>query len=623
MPINCYPDDISLRFLKSDLKNYSWAALRQDASAAISVALLTIPQAMAYALLAGLPVSCGLLAAIYSSLIAAIFSSSRHLVAGPSNAMAILVQAGTAEILFTYFRDIGGYEKHFVAIQILTQLTLLIGILQVLAAACKLGRLTQFVSHSVIVGYIAGTAIAIVVNQFYTFLGISRMPGVHSLYERASYLMTHLHQAHIPTTLIGISCLFLLIIFKRVDKRIPGGVISIAYAGIVVYLMDFTFYSVGVGSGELEEQAVSTVMMVRDTGEVSGVVPNFAFPFFNPSIMNEMLPIAFALALLSMMETTSVAKSIAGSSGQRLSLNQDIFGIGLGNLISSLTGAMPVSGSPSRSSMNYSSGAQTRFAAVLNALFVAICIYAFGFLVTRIPLTALSALLLFSVTNIINLKQLLICLKATSSDAFVLWVTLLSCVFFSLDIAFYIGVALSITLYLKKAAIPQLVEYDIDATGELKNLEEGCSEMRKIRIIKVEGELFFGAADLFQATLKSIAEDDNTTRVIILQLKNARDIDATACLAIQQLDEFLKQSGRQLIACGITAPVWEVLSDSGVVEQLGKENLFVFDERHPHQFLQKALHRAQEFCASSVNKLSGPIQQPEALEMPIFDSRLI
>ena len=153
---------------------------------------------------------------------------------------------------------------------------------------------------------------------------------------------------------------------------------------------------------------------------------------------------------------------------------------------------------------------------------------------------------------------------------------------------------MSITLIVKKAAIPQLVEFTVDESGSLHSIAETQHEPRKIRFIKVEGELFFGAADLFQTTLKSITEDDTTTRVIILQLKNARDIDATACLALQQLYEYLKSSGRHLLGCGLTHQIWNVLSDSGMVELIGKNNLFIFDERHPQLSVQKAFQRAND-----------------------------
>jgi len=560
MALHYHFDDISFVSLKKDLKNYSIETLRQDCFAGISVALLTVPQAMAYALLAGLPISCGFFASIYAAIIAATFGSSRHLVVGPSNAIAILVQAGTSEVLFTYYRHVTGVERDIVAINILTQLVLMTAILQVLAAICKLGRLTQFVSHSVMVGYIAGSALAVIINQSFTFLGIPRMQGVHTFYERAVHLFSHLYQFHWPTALVGAGSFVLLVTLKRMSKKIPAAVITFVLAGLLVYWIDN--YLPDSGGEDLSRK----ILLVEDTGVVFDVIPPVGLPFFDIRLMNSLLPVSFALALLSILECISVAKSIAASSGQRLSVNQEIFGIGMGNLLACVIGSMPISGSPSRSGVNFASGAQTRFAAILNSCFVAVFLLLFGSLITKIPLASLAALLLVSVASIVNRQQFLLCMKATSSDGFVLWVTLLSCIFFSLDIAFYIGVVISIILYLKKAAIPQLVEYAINQKGELINLNTSHQpEQRSIRVIKVEGELFFGAADLFQTTLKAIAEDDTNVRVIILQLKNARDIDATACLAIQQLYGYLNKTGCHLLCCGITPQVWEVMSSSSTM----------------------------------------------------------
>ncbi len=593
-------DDLSFSPFKKDLESYSRATLRQDLLAGASVALLTVPQAMAYALLAGLPLYCGLFASVFSAIIAAIFGSSRHLVIGPSNAIAILVQGGTSQILFTYYRDLSGPDRELAAIAILTQLSLLIGILQILAAGFKLGRLTQFISHSVIIGYITGAALAVIVNQLFIFLGIPDMAGLHSLYEKGAYLVTHVHQSHWPTAAVGLGSLILLLFLKRLNRYLPAAAITLALAAVAVFLFDLSSYSNDSGFIDpYSDETLRKVMLVGDTGEVYEVIPSFEFSAFNTGIMNSLLPVAFALALLSIMETASVAKALAANSGQRLSINQEIFGLGLGNLMSSFITAMPVSGSPSRSAANYAYGAQTRFSAIFNAITVALIVIIFGNFVTRIPLAALAALLLVTAASIVNVKQFFLCLKATSADALVLWTTLLACIFFSLDMAFYIGVAISIIFYLKKAALPQLVEYDIDEAGDLVNLDPSQLQQHKtIRVIKVEGELFFGAADLFQSTLKTIAEDDTSTQVIILQLKNARDIDATTCLALQQLHEYLVNSGRQLIACGLTPAIWEVLSDSGIVEQLGKENLFIFEEKHPHLHMQKALQKAKEVIAS-------------------------
>lgn len=617
MSLSYFSDDISVLALKEEFKGYSFEAFRSDALAALTVALLTLPQAMAAALLAGLPLSSGLFAAIYSSILASLLGSSRQLIVGPSNAIAILIQAGTAEILYNHYRDLMGIDKELMAMQILTQLTFVTGFLQVLAAGCKLGRLTQFVSYTVIVGYIVGTACAMAITQAYILLGIEAMPGVHSLYERGAHLISHWNIIHIPTALVGFICLSILILLKRIDKRIPAALVCLICAGSAVYILqipsvsDFfeNLFSFG------GNQSIQKITLVEDSGELQGVFPRLELFSFNTGIMNQLLPISFAIALLSVMETVSVAKSIAAGTGQKLSINQEIFGIGSGNLLSSFIGAMPISGGAARSNLNYSSGAKTRLAGIMNAIFVAIMLLALGFFVTKIPLTAFAAILMITAVNLVNVKQFLVCMKATSADALVLWATILSCLFFSLDMAFYIGVIISIILYLKKAAIPQLVEYDFDKTGELINLDLSPAYKEKnIRFIKVEGELFFGAADLFQSTLKSITEDDDHTKVIILQLKNARDIDATSCLALQQLNNYLKSTKRHLIACGITPAMWEVLCDSGIIESFGKENLFVFDERQPHQYMLKALERAYELVD---DKPQDVVVEPEPEPMTI------
>ncbi len=603
------PDEVSLTCFRRDFERYSWAAFRADLLAGLSIAMLSVPQALAYALVAGLPVSAGLYASIFSAAIVSFFVSSRHLIVGPSNAIAILIQGGISGILFTYYRDVTGVEKETLVMQILTQLGLLVGLIQIIAAFLKLGRLTHFVSHSVIIGYITGVALALVINQLFPLLGMEIPLNVSSLYERGVYILSHFQLMHWPTAVIGVSCFFLMLLFKKMDRKIPAGALMLAIVAILGYFTTFSYHYFSAGDNQFLDWAwigslAENIVVVGNT-EGTGFIPHWNWPYFDPGIMNNLLPVAFAIALLSVMEATSASKSVAASSGQHLSTNQEIFGLGVGNFFSSFIGGMPISGSPSRTSINFENGAKTRLAGVFHSLFVYSMFFAFGFLIQHIPVTAFAALLIISAGNIVNFKQLFLCIKATRSDAFVLVLTVLACIFFSLDIAFYMGVAMSITLYLKKAAIPQLVEFVVDESGILHSIDHNQQqEPREIRFIKVEGELFFGAADLFQSALKSITEDDTTTRVIILQLKNARDIDATACLALEQLHNYLMSSGRYLLACGITPQIWDVLSDSGMVQLIGKGNLFIFDERHPHLSTQKAFLRASALLKIDNEKIT-------------------
>lgn len=582
-----HADELKLFPWREEFRTYSLAFFWKDLLAGLEVALLTIPQALAYALVAGLPTSCGLYAAIFSSLMASFLGSSRYLIVGPVNALAILMQAGTADIIFTYYREAAPAEKELLAIQIMTQIALLSGIFQVVASLFKLGRFTQFVSHSVVIGYLAGSAAAIIVNQFFVFMGIPSLEGVNSLFDKIYYLIFNIESFNGPTLLMGCFSLILLVVLRKMGQRIPYAAMMLVGAALVSFLISKTPY----------EMFTHSIDLVGSTADAYSVVPLFSWPSFNLSMMNHLLSTAFAITLLSIIETACSAKSLAAASGLGISINQEILSVGAANLISSCTGSMPVSVSNSRSQFNWHSGARTRFAGIFCALFVASIIGYFGSLVNAIPLPALAALLLVIGFGIVNPKQLLLCLKSTGSDAFVLLSTFAACIFFNLDTAFYIGVILSISLYLQKAAMPQLVEFAIDDEGDLRSLDRSEIYLRRpIRIIKVEGELFFGSADIFYTTLKSLAEDDESTRVILLQLKNARDIDATTCLSLLQLFEYLEKAKRHLVLSGMTHEMWDVMSNSGLISKIGKQNLFVFDEHAPHLYMQRAIARAKQLA---------------------------
>lgn len=597
--VSLYFDDISFSPLKNEIINYTRKDFRQDIMTGLSVALLSLPQAMTCALVAGLPLTCGIFAAIFATIIASCLGSSRFLLVGPSTSIAILIQSATSDVLFTLYRDVPIPDREILALHIMIQLAFLVGVIQLIAAVFKLGRLTQFVSHSVVVGYIAGTAVAITISQLFPFLGVPAFEGVHSLYTQAVYIISHLHVIHWPTAIVGLTSLIMLLLIKGINKKIPAAVIMLICISVAVHLMGLSSYNAFGFLDLLDNIYVEDVTLIGDVVDVDPTIPHVDMPYFNGAVINKLLPVAFAIALLSILETVTVAKSMAASSGLPVSVNQEMMGISIANLCTSIIGAIPSAGSPSRSALLLNNGGRTRLAGIFNALWVAVFMLLFSYFITRIPLAALSAILLHNVVNIVNKQQFKLCVKATSSDAFVLWITLASCLFFSLDIAFYIGVIISITLYLKKSAVPQLAECSFDATGHVGSISHVEKHAKKqIRMINVRGELFFGAADLFQTTLKSIAEDDKHLRVIILRLKNARDIDATACMALQWLNQYLRSSDRQLIVCSLTQQNWEVLENSGTVVQMGQENIFLFDEANPHISEQWAIKRANEWIAA-------------------------
>lgn len=603
-------EHISLAPLKEDLKGYSLRKLYLDLVASITVALMTIPQSMAYAVLAGLPLTCGLFAAIFGGLFAALLGSSRHLVVGPTNAIAILVQAGTAEILYTFYRDVAGPARDILAVQVLAQLTLLVGLFQILAAVFKLGRLTQFVSQAVVVGYMAGTAVALVISQMFIFLGMETPPGVMSLYYKVLFIVQNPDAYHWPTIWIGLSCLLFLIGMKKMGWSNVAAALMLVIAGAAVYFLAVSVYPWPDMLDPYAEDYVAKIRLVGMEGKIFGLLPVMEWPGLEPLILSKLITIAFAIALLGILESSAVSKSIAAESGQTLAINQEIFGLGIGNILASLFGGMPSAGSPSRSLLNYQSGGVTRFASILSAGVVLFIVFVLGYFISFIPLAALAALSFVTATGLVNIRYVMMCVKATRSDAFVLIITFVSCFFFSVDIAFYIGIVLSVIFYLNKASHPQLFEYASRDAAHEHLRETG------IRVINVHGELFFGAADLFQSALKALADRDDHLRVIILRLKHARDIDATTCIALLHLYRYLRGHKMHLIICNIPEGPWSIMVNSGVIDEIGAENFFIHDWKSSSASMDQALARARVILEQDDPViLAGPIAQPVPAEL--------
>jgi len=610
-----YSDDLSLEPLAKDVDRYTFQKLRGDISAALSVALLSIPQALAFSIVAGVPPIAGLISMVLGTMIAALLSSSSHLVIGPNNATSLLVQAASIEVVRKFY----GATGSIATVELIGLLTLLIGAFQLLAAFFKLGRLIQFVSYSVVVGYIAGTAACIVVGQLFAMTGLSCPPEIDTLYHKIFYWATHLKKAHLLTATVGISSLGICFLLRRVSWRVPPALTMLTLMTAITFLFGLHLFQDGHGR----------CLQLLGCGDLRDFSLSFDTPIFDFRLLNFLLPISFAIALIGMLEANAIAKGIAVSTGQRLTANQEIFALGAANFFLAFVGGLPCSGSASRSSMNVESGAKTRFASILGACFVALFAFGLAPLIQYIPKACLAALLLVTAWRLVDIRQLRFCWNSTRSDAFVLLATFFSCIFFSLPLALYIGVVLSIILYLRKAAIPHVSEY-IYEEG-IQRFRPATEEERKgkraIRVINAEGELFFGSIDLFQYALRAMAKDDRSTRVIILRLKHVHDLDATAALALKQLKDYLQRHRQQLIVCSVPKHVYELLEKSSLTTYLGRENIITHDNRSPHGDLTTAFTRAREILHESGSSLademgSVPVVQPSFVTIRVPDSAI-
>ena len=315
--------------------------------------------------------------------------------------------------------------------------------------------------------------------------------------------------------------------------------------------------------------------------------------------VSRLLGVAFSVAFLASLETSMMSKTLASRNGDRPDMNQDMLGVGISNLACSIAGGMPASGSMTRSSLNFTSGAVSRLASIISGVLVALGALALGSYMAYVPKTALAVLVICVAGSLINRRHIRVALRSTRADAVVLIVTFFTALIVPLNVAIFVGVGVSIVLYLHQASRPHLSEYEFMEDGQLAEAGEKRERPNpSISIVHVEGELFFGASELFRAQIQKTCMDPNL-RIVILRLKNARHLDATSVLALEELVFFLRSTNRDLIISGATKDVYRVLRNSGLIDVIGRENIFLNSPRRPNLSTRNALLRAQELLGTT------------------------
>jgi len=579
------------------LHRYDLGKFRADSRAAANVTLLAVAQAIAFAAIAGLPVVYGVLCTGIAALVAPLFSASRHTIMGPTNA--------TAFMLFSFFAANPGLAGRWS--ELIPLLVLMVGIIATAGALLRVADLMQFVSRSVLVGYISGAAVLILANQSTHLLGIAhRMdPGASSSFVGLiiEIVMT-LHRADWVAILIGCVTLGIFYGLQKWKPSWPVFAISLVLSSAI--FGSLIRFKIAPFAGEA----------TFSTFRVEEIIPRLPH-LMRSDIFNDisaLLGVAFAIAFLATLENTLMAKALASRSGDHADVNQDMFSVGMANMASAFAGGMPASGSLTRSSLNFESGARTRFSSlfsgVLSLCFAILIALSADWgvpLIDYVPKASLAALVIALSLSLFNLRNIRICLRSTSDDAAVLIVKFVATLLAPLHVAIFIGVAVSISLFLRKASRPHLVEYEFSEAGELREMgEKHKRPIPAISIVHVEGDLFFGAAELFRTQIQRTVADP-AIQVIILRLKNARHLDATSVMALEDLIRFMREKGLHLIISGASRDVYRVLKKSGVLHTLqehcnrraGESNLFLANPRNPNLSTRGALKRAQQLLGTS------------------------
>lgn len=525
------------------IRNYSAQDFKADMTAALTVTPMAVPQAMAYAIIAGVHPQYGIYACMLPVVLAALWGSSRFMAAGPTNAISMIIFSTLATI------SVGGElistmpEESRMAY--IFGMALLCGLIQLGMGLARLGDLVNFISHSVMVAFTTGAALLIAAGQLYMAMGLTgpKPSGFFNQMFGALHGLPFINYWSLGITLVTI---VLTIAFKRLSPRFPA---SLAALGVITLFA--ALFSVG-------EKGVPLV------GAIPNVVPPFSLPpSFDLDAVRDLIMPALAIALLGTVESLAIGKQLASIKGDTFDGSQELIGQGLGNIAAGLTSGIPGCGSFTRSALVVTSGGRTRMGTVFSGILALPLLFVLAPLISWLPLPALSGILLLISFKMIDIDSIRLCVVATSVDRAVLIITFLSTLLFDLEKAIFIGVMLSLTLFIYKTSHPRVNKLH---KGD-PLLREGPAELPQgITVYMIEGTLFFGAIHELERLL--YAEDSEPTRLVVLHLSRVFWIDASGAHALSQfIERCYARSLPVILVVGCPA-VRDILRRTGLLDYL-------------------------------------------------------
>lgn len=535
------------------IKNYSKEKFSGDFVAGLTVAIVALPQSMAYAMIAGVDPRLGLYATIAPVIVSSLFGSSNFLIAGPTNAISMVVFSSISTVVIggNLIIDLSDEQK----IGAIFLLAFLVGLIQFIMGVAKLGNLVNFISHSVVVGFTAGAGILIAFNQIKNFLGLkftSHPEFIHTVEDTFS----NIEHTNKIALYLGIFTIAFILISKKISKKIPGALLAMISAAILVavFKLDGSIYKLDL------------------VGKIPQSLPPMSrFPLSFDHIRALFMP-AIAIAVLGAVEALSIAKSIASKSREKIDGSQEFIAQGLANISAAIFSGIPGSGSFTRSAVNYDSGAKTRFAGIYSALFVLATILVFAPYARFIPKTSLAAILIIIAYNMVDRKAMVSIWKTTKSDAAVMIVTMLSTLLLELEKAVFVGVLLSIALFLRKVSRPQIKQVcpreSDNRMAEMHLVNKKCPQ---VSIYQIDGPLFFGAINDLCNQLCDINVDG--VHVVIIRMRGVHLLDATGVHALELFMRDMKNKNTKVIFTNVAPEVLKVLESSGALEKIGHDHI--------------------------------------------------
>ena len=563
--------------------------LRADLAAGAVGAIVVLPQGIAFATLAGLPPQYGLYAAMVPAVIAALWGSSRHLVSGPTNAISLVVFATMAPLA-----EPGSAQY---VILVLT-LTFIVGVIQLAMGFARLGILVNFISHTVVVGFTAGAAVLIVASQLRNFFGVA-LPAGASFFQTLYAFAGQARAIEPYAVLVGTTTLAAGLCARRWLPRLPYMIVAMVAGALLAYALNRWL-----GAEH-----------VRMLGALPGALPELSSPRLSLDTLRALSGAAVAVSLLGLVEAVSIARSIAVKSGQRIDGSQEFIGQGLSNLAGSFFSAYPSSGSFNRSGANYEAGARTPLAAVFSAAFLVLIVLAVAPLAAFIPVASMAGILFLVAWGLIDFHHIATILRASRGESAVLGITFAATLLLHLEIAVLLGIALSLAIYLARTSRPALRSIVPDPATPMRKFRErqpGEAECPQLRLLRIEGSLYFGAADHVAEYLQQIEERRPAQKHLLVLSKSMNFVDVAGAELLAGEAERRRKRGGNLYFHGLRESASRMLRGAAFAMRFPPDTIFGSKREAIASIYQRLDRKVCESCAVRIFEECRLQQRPGA-----------
>lgn len=544
------------------LKNYNPGIFKGDLNAGITVAIMLVPQGMAYAVLAGMPPVYGLYASIVPLLLYAVLGTSRQLAVGPVAMVSLLVVAGVGELAEP------GSDR-FIHLAIMTALG--VGLFQFLMGIFRMGFLVNFLSHPVLSGFTSAAAIIIGASQIRSLLGLD-LPRTNQVYEILIGLFQRFTEIDPVTALIGTGSVVLIVLLKRWKRTFPSAIIVVIIGTILTALFN------------LQTQGVNIV------GEVPVGLPSFEIPGMEWNDYRALFPIILVISLVSYMESIAVAKAIANKHGYKVDANQELIALGGANIGGAFFQSFPTTGGFSRTAVNNQAGANTVIASVISALLIGLTVLFLTPLFYYLPNAVLAAIIMVAVAGLFDTKEIVNLWKTDRKDLSMLMVTFLATLTLGIEEGIAIGVIISLVLVIYSSTKPHHAELgQLGNSNNFRNINryKEAKTDKEILIYRFDSPLYFANVEHFRETLEEkIEKHGEDLKAVILDASSINQIDSTGIHTLKDLINELKSGNIEFGFASVIGPVRDQLKKCGIQEMMGESNFF-FDVSDALQYFKQ------------------------------------